>query len=81
MPIAHKEGRYYISERELEELKENDQIVLKYFEENPNGSLENIAGIVNKRGNVMGMMPHPERAVEMILGSDSGINLFLSFVE
>lgn len=81
MPIAHKEGRYYISERELEELKENDQIVLKYFEENPNGSLENIAGIVNKRGNVMGMMPHPERAVEMILGSNSGINLFLSFVE
>lgn len=81
MPIAHKEGRYYISQKELEELKENNQIVLKYFGENPNGSIESIAGIINKRGNVMGMMPHPERAVELFLGSHSGINLFLSFLD
>lgn len=81
MPIAHKEGRYYISERGLEELKENNQIVLKYYGENPNGSLENIAGIINKKGNVMGLMPHPERAVEEILGSTSGLNLFLSLLE
>lgn len=81
MPIAHKEGRYYISQKELEELKENNQIVLRYFGENPNGSIESIAGIINKRGNVMGMMPHPERAVELFLGSDSGINLFLSFLD
>ncbi|ACK42695.1 MULTISPECIES: phosphoribosylformylglycinamidine synthase subunit PurQ [Dictyoglomus] len=81
MPIAHKEGRYYISKRELEELKENNQIVLKYYGENPNGSLENIAGIINKKGNVMGLMPHPERAVEEILGSTSGLNLFLTLLE
>ncbi|MFN3699780.1 MAG: phosphoribosylformylglycinamidine synthase subunit PurQ, partial [Dictyoglomus sp.] len=53
----------------------------KYFGENPNGSIESIAGIINKRGNVMGMMPHPERAVELFLGSHSGINLFLSFLD
>jgi len=70
MPIAHKEGRYYISKRELE-----------YYGENPNGSLENIAGIINKKGNVMGLMPHPERAVEEILGSTSGLNLFLTLLE
>ncbi len=81
MPIAHKEGRYYISERGLEELRENNQIVLKYYGENPNGSLESIAGIINKKGNVMGLMPHPERAVEEILGGTSGLNLFLSLLE
>uniref|UniRef100_A0A7C3RK34 Phosphoribosylformylglycinamidine synthase subunit PurQ n=1 Tax=Dictyoglomus thermophilum TaxID=14 RepID=A0A7C3RK34_DICTH len=81
IPIAHKEGRYYISEKGLEDLKENNQIVLKYEYENPNGSIDNIAGIINKKGNVMGMMPHPERAVEDILGSSDGINLFLSFLK
>jgi phosphoribosylformylglycinamidine synthase len=81
IPIAHKEGRYYISEEGLENLKENNQIVLKYEYENPNGSIDSIAGIINKKGNVMGMMPHPERAVEDILGSSDGINLFLSFLK
>ncbi|ACI19824.1 phosphoribosylformylglycinamidine synthase subunit PurQ [Dictyoglomus thermophilum] len=81
MPIAHKEGRYYIPDRGLEELKEYNQIVLKYHGENPNGSVENIAGIINRKGNVMGLMPHPERAVEEILGSTSGLNLFLSLLE
>lgn len=81
MPIAHKEGRYYISSEGIEELKENNQIVLRYAFENPNGSVESIAGIINKKRNVMGMMPHPERAVEEILGSTSGLKIFLSFLD
>ncbi|MGX7419597.1 phosphoribosylformylglycinamidine synthase subunit PurQ [Carnobacterium gallinarum] len=81
IPIAHGEGNYYCDETTLEELKTNNQIVFTYANENPNGSLADIAGIVNKEGNVFGMMPHPERAVENILGSSDGLRFFKSIVE
>ncbi|WP_414839087.1 phosphoribosylformylglycinamidine synthase subunit PurQ [Carnobacterium sp. TMP28] len=80
-PIAHGEGNYYCDEETLQELKKNNQIVFTYANGNPNGSLENIAGIINKQGNVLGMMPHPERAVEELLGSDDGLKLFQSMYE
>ena len=67
IPIAHGEGRYIISDDKLHELNENNQIVFKYKDQNPNGSTELIAAICNKEGNVMGLMPHPERASEPIL--------------
>ncbi|MFC2949497.1 phosphoribosylformylglycinamidine synthase subunit PurQ [Virgibacillus sediminis] len=79
-PIAHGEGNYFCDEATLEELKENDQIVFTY-QNNPNGSVADIAGIVNKEGNVFGMMPHPERAVEKLLGSDDGLKLFQSMIK
>ncbi|HEU4743195.1 MAG TPA: phosphoribosylformylglycinamidine synthase subunit PurQ [Meiothermus sp.] len=83
LPIAHGEGRYYADEETLERLEEGRQVVLRYVEHqgqggNPNGSLADIAGIVNERGNVLGMMPHPERAVEDVLGSVDGQGLFES---
>lgn len=77
-PIAHGEGNYYCDKETLQQLKDNNQIVFSYANDNPNGSVENIAGIVNKQGNVLGMMPHPERAVEALLGSDDGLKLFQS---
>ncbi|TKC14815.1 phosphoribosylformylglycinamidine synthase subunit PurQ [Robertmurraya kyonggiensis] len=80
IPIAHGEGNYYCDEETLEKLKANNQIVFTY-ENNPNGSLENIAGIINEQGNVLGMMPHPERAVEKILGGADGLKLFQSIVK
>lgn len=67
IPIAHGEGRYIISDDKLHELNENNQIVFKYKDQNPNGSTEMIAAICNKEGNIMGLMPHPERASEPIL--------------
>jgi len=67
IPIAHGEGRYIISGDKLHDLNENNQIVYKYKDQNPNGSTEMIAAICNKEGNVMGLMPHPERASEPIL--------------
>ena len=67
IPIAHGEGRYIISDDKLHDLNENNQIVFKYKDQNPNGSTEMIAAICNKEGNVMGLMPHPERAAEPIL--------------
>lgn len=79
-PIAHGEGNYYCDEETLEELKANQQIVFTY-QNNPNGSAGDIAGIINKEGNVLGMMPHPERAVEALIGSDDGLRLFRSMVE
>lgn len=81
LPIAHGEGNYYCSEQTLKELKKNNQIVFTYEDENPNGSLGNIAGITNEAGNVLGMMPHPERAMESLLGSDSGRRLFESMID
>lgn len=81
IPIAHGEGNYYCDEETLAKLKENNQIVFTYSGENPNGSLEDIAGIINERGNVLGMMPHPERAVHELLGSDDGLALFKSIVK
>ncbi|TXC85720.1 phosphoribosylformylglycinamidine synthase subunit PurQ [Metabacillus litoralis] len=80
VPIAHGEGNYYCDEETLQTLKENNQIVFTY-EENPNGSLVDIAGITNERGNVLGMMPHPERAVDELLGSADGLKLFQSIVK
>jgi phosphoribosylformylglycinamidine synthase I len=88
IPIAHTDGNYFIPEDGLRELKENGQIVFRYCdkggavtpEANPNGSLESIAGICNRGRNVLGMMPHPERASEKILGSDDGKYIFDSIV-
>lgn len=79
-PVAHGEGHYYCTEEIFNELEQNNQIILKYID-NPNGSYEDIAGIVNKEGNVCGMMPHPERALETLLGTDSGVKLFESMVK
>ena len=80
LPIAHGEGNYFCDATTLKELEENNQIAFKYAE-NPNGSVDDIAGIVSKSGNVLGMMPHPERAVEELLGSTDGIRLFKSMIE
>jgi phosphoribosylformylglycinamidine synthase subunit PurQ / glutaminase len=81
IPIAHGEGNYYCDQETLAKLKANNQIVFTYYGENPNGSLENIAGIVNEKGNVLGMMPHPERAVDDLLGSSDGLKMFQSIVK
>ena len=81
IPIAHGEGNYYCDEETLAELKANNQIVFTYEGDNPNGSLEDIAGIINKEGNVLGMMPHPERAVNEIVGGADGLKLFKSIVK
>lgn len=80
IPVAHGEGNYYCDEKTLAELKANNQIVFTYEGENINGSVESIAGITNKAGNVLGMMPHPERAMEKLLGSDDGKNFFASIL-
>ncbi|MGG5252437.1 phosphoribosylformylglycinamidine synthase subunit PurQ [Neobacillus sp. SM06] len=81
IPVAHGEGNYYCDQETLEELQANKQIVFTYHGENPNGSLANIAGITNKNGNVLGMMPHPERAVDQLLGGADGLKLFQSIVK
>lgn len=80
VPIAHGEGNYYCDDATLAALKANGQIAFTY-KENPNGSVENIAGITNEAGNVLGMMPHPERAVETLLGGEDGKRLFTSIVK
>lgn len=80
LPIAHGHGNYFCDEETLAELKANNQIVFKY-KNNPNGSVVDIAGIMNEKGNILGMMPHPERAVEQILGSNDGVKLFKSVIE
>ena len=79
LPIAHKDGNYYAPGEVINEIKANNGLVLSYID-NPNGSAENIAGIVNKQCNVFGLMPHPERAYEEILGSDAGLRIFSSIV-
>lgn len=86
MPIAHGEGNYYTDPETLAELEGEGQVLFRYCTEdgtvdpavNPNGSLNNIAGIRNRAGNVLGMMPHPERAAEALLGSDQGLGIFAS---
>ena len=80
VPIAHGEGNYYCDEATLETLRANGQIAFTYTD-NPNGSVANIAGITNAQGNVLGMMPHPERAVEALLGGEDGKRLFTSMVK
>jgi phosphoribosylformylglycinamidine synthase len=74
IPVAHGDGRYVADSKILKELKKKDQIVLRYASDNPNGSTDLIAGICNEEGNVMGMMPHPERASESILSVDRNRN-------
>jgi phosphoribosylformylglycinamidine synthase I len=89
MPIAHKEGNFFADDATLSDLNSHQRVVFRYVDRggevvpaaNPNGSVENIAGVVNESGNVLGMMPHPERASESILGSDDGLKVFESMVE
>ncbi|MEJ0063527.1 MAG: phosphoribosylformylglycinamidine synthase subunit PurQ [Alphaproteobacteria bacterium] len=80
IPVAHGEGNYFADGETLKKLRDNGQIVFRYTN-NPNGSADDIAGIVNERGNVMGMMPHPERVIEPLHGNTDGMNLFKSLVE
>tara|TARA_B100001750_G_scaffold239965_1_gene248882 strand:- start:5528 stop:6229 length:702 start_codon:yes stop_codon:yes gene_type:complete len=91
MPIAHNEGRYYINELELKDLIKNNQIIFQYVDDkgnttknsNPNGSIYNIAAICNKKRNIMGIMPHPERASDKILSpynTDDGLLIFKSII-
>lgn len=88
IPIAHGDGNYYSFQADLDDLKKNGQVAFTYVTAegeltaaaNPNGSRDNIAGITNREGNILGMMPHPERAMEKILGSDDGVHIFNSLV-
>ena len=79
MPIAHGEGCYFAEERTLDELEAEDRIAFRY-DGNPNGSLRDIAGILSRERNVMGMMPHPERATEPLMGSSDGLTVFQSML-
>ena len=91
MPIAHMDGNYFAGEATLRELERNNQIVFRYVtlagevaddaEANPNGALANIAGISNRERNVLGLMPHPERASEALMGSTDGLAIFQSLVQ
>jgi len=86
IPIAHHDGNYYIDDAGLEDLHANNQILLTYCDAkgevlNPNGSVSSIAGVCNKEKNVFGLMPHPERAMESILGSDDGVKMLQGFFE
>ena len=88
VPIAHGEGRFFADENTMKNLIQNDQIIFKYCDfngevlesSNPNGSLDNIAGICNKEKNIFGMMPHPERAADVLLSNTDGIALFKSIM-
>jgi len=79
MPIAHGEGCYVADEHTLDELESDDRVAFRYVE-NPNGSMRDIAGILNARRNVLGLMPHPERATEPLMGSSDGLVIFRSMV-
>jgi len=89
IPIGHMEGNYFCTPEELHALEEEDRIAFRYAtptgeitaEANPNGSLENIAGILNAKRNVLGMMPHPDRSSEKLLGSSDGWKIFASMIE
>ncbi len=88
IPIAHGEGNYFADADTIKRLEDNNQVVFRYanpqgevtVEANPNGSINNIAGIINEKGNVLGMMPHPERYSDKILGCDDGLVIFKSIV-
>ena len=88
LPIAHGDGRYTADDATVDRLEQNGQVVFRYVNArgevdanaDPNGSMRGIAGIVNDRGNVLGLMPHPERAAEAIVGSDDGVALFESLL-
>jgi len=79
LPIAHGEGRYYADQRTLDELAAEDRIAFRYVD-NPNGSLDNIAGVLSRERNVLGLMPHPERATEPLMGSTDGLVILRSLV-
>lgn len=79
LPIAHGEGCYYADERTLDQLDAEDRVAFRYLD-NPNGSLRDIAGILSRERNVMGMMPHPERATEPLMGSNDGLAVFQSMM-
>ena len=86
IPVAHHDGNYFIDDKGLKELEQNGQILLKYCDKDGNltkmnGSVSNIAGICNKEKNVFGLMPHPERAIEDLLGSTDGINMLKGFLQ
>ncbi|MEA5583449.1 phosphoribosylformylglycinamidine synthase subunit PurQ [Nodularia harveyana UHCC-0300] len=81
LPIAHGEGRFYADSATLSAIEDHGQVVFRYAGENPNGSLNNIAGICNRQGNVLGMMPHPERASDASLGCTDGLRLFQGLLE
>ena len=86
--IAHNEGNYFTSKEHLDELENNELIPIKYCDKNgsidlksnPNGSINNIAGIFNKKKNILGMMPHPERMIDEIISNKDGVNLFSSLL-
>ncbi len=80
IPIAHMEGNYFADEKTLKSIIENGQVVFRYHKFNPNGSIYDIAGICNRKKNVLGMMPHPERCCEELLGSTDGLKIFRSIV-
>ena len=88
-PIAHNEGNYFTDDDNLKKLQDQDRIVFRYAsatgevnaDTNPNGSVDNIAGIINEKRNVLGMMPHPERAAETVLGGDDGLKVFQSILK
>jgi len=85
IPIAHHDGNYFIDSEGLQELHDNNQILLNYTDkdgnlQNPNGSVESIAGVCNKEKNIFGLMPHPERAMELLLGSDDGVKMLEGFL-
>jgi len=89
MPIAHGEGCYFADAKTLHDLNHNRRIIMRYADDrgrivpeaNPNGSIENIAGICNREGNVFGLMPHPDRACDERLGSGDGVNIFRSMMK
>jgi phosphoribosylformylglycinamidine synthase I len=88
IPVAHGEGNYFADEKTLKLLEESNQIVFRYTSPekkiselyNPNGSVKNIAGIINKQGNILGMMPHPERSCDPVLGKTDGQLIFRSII-
>ena len=80
MPIAHRQGNFFASHDLVKKLQDDDQVAFTY-DDNPNGSMRDIAGIFNENRNVLGMMPHPERAAESILGSSDGLAIFESMIE
>jgi phosphoribosylformylglycinamidine synthase I len=79
LPVAHGEGRYFADERTLDALDAEDRVAFRYID-NPNGSMRDIAGILNHERNVMGMMPHPERACDPLMGSTEGLGIFESML-
>ncbi|MEB3182406.1 MAG: phosphoribosylformylglycinamidine synthase subunit PurQ [Nostocaceae cyanobacterium] len=81
VPIAHGEGRFYADKATLREIEDSGQVLFRYAGNNPNGSVNNIAGICNSTGNVLGMMPHPERASDAMLGGTDGLRLFQGLLE